>query len=303
MDELRQMIAQPAIVRAARICGLRRREEFGMWALIGFLAVVAVTVPIAVYLGRNAAISESEPPWNLVEISSRQVVILGGLAGFAVTGIVLLVTLARTSTEAERVSLNTVIIMFMTAYLFYVGAAVLFSFLPKEDPINGGPPRISFALAATLYYRTLFLAWFALHPLMKATALPVPAEALVWVLTASGTIGGFFTATNMNRVGVLQVREIFLLPLFALAGLAAYAAIIYGLGLEVRSPNAAMYLSLAFFGLNALTFIHFTLGLLAGSSARLCELLRKYQRRAYVADVQTTFTLLLFLWMALIGFI
>jgi hypothetical protein len=249
------------------------------------------------------AIVESEPPWGIFDVSARAVVVLGGLAGFAVTGIVLLVTLTRSSADPEREALNTVVIMFATAYLFYVGAAVLFSYLPREDPLSGGPPRIPFALANLLFYRTLFLAWFALYPLMVAASLTVPAQALAWALSVSGIIGSFFTTTLLNRVGVLQLREILLLPVLALAGLGVFAAITYGLGLPVRSPRVPMYLTLAFFGLNALTFVHFTLGLLGANAPRLRALLLKYQRQALVADAQITHIILLFLWVALIGVI
>ena len=70
---------------------------------------------------------------DLREVAGRIVVISGGLAGFAVTGMVLLVTLARDRAEVQTDAFNATVFMFLTAYLFFVSAAFLFAFLPRAD--------------------------------------------------------------------------------------------------------------------------------------------------------------------------
>src|SRR6266542_1967260 len=184
-----------------------------------------IAIPLVCLLGRNGRLRETELPWNLVDVAGRQVVVLGGLAGFAVTNIVLLVSLTRERAQVAAESFTAVVTMFLVAYFFYVGTAVVMAFIPRDDPLSPLRPRVQFVLAITLQYRTIFLGWFALGPLMTAFDLEVPAEALQWLLAVSAVIGTMFTGAVFERVGVLEAKEIASVCLLAIAGVALYALV------------------------------------------------------------------------------
>jgi hypothetical protein len=179
-----------------------------MTAFLGFLVVVLITAPIVCFLGRHGRLRETHLPWNLVDVAGRQITVLGGLAGFAVTSIVLLVTFGRDRPGAATQSFDAVVTMFLVAFFFYVGTAVIMGYMPGDDELNPLRPRVQFVLATTLQYRTIFLGWFALSPLMVTFDLEVPAQALQWLLAMSAVVGTLFTGAVFERVGVLEAREI-----------------------------------------------------------------------------------------------
>lgn len=270
-----------------------------MIALIGFMVVTIASVPIVVYLGRNAPLRENQLPWDLVEVASRQIVVLGGLAGFAVTNIVLLVTFAPDRIDSAD-PFDAVITMFLVAYFFYAGTAVLMGYIPREDSLNPHRPRVQFVLATLLQYRTIFLGWFAMQPLIETFGLDVPAQALRWLLGVSAIIGTFFTGAIFHRVGVLEPREMFLVPLLAVVGGAIYAVAINAAGRDL-SHGAALHLAAAFFFLNTLTFIHFSLGTVGSSLPVLSMRLDKYSRHLVLADMQTTTILIATMFLSVLG--
>ncbi len=93
---------------------------------------------------------------------------MGGLAGVAFTGVVLVVTFAHDRPGTMANSLDTVIVMFLVAFLWWVGNAFLISYIPHDETSGELVPRVHFSLASTIEYRTVFLSWFALLPLLEA---------------------------------------------------------------------------------------------------------------------------------------
>lgn len=157
---------------------------------------------------------DREIPWDLREVAGRIVVIAGGLAGFAVTGMVLLVTLARDRADVQTDAFNATVFMFLTAYLFFVSAAFLFGFLPRADADGKQPARIQFAVAANLMFRTVMIVWFALRPLMETFGLGVLADFAGGAITFSLALGGVFVIAILYGVGAITLRETFTLPQF-----------------------------------------------------------------------------------------
>lgn len=122
-----------------------------MWILLAFLIAAAVGLAIVLTLARHTSTRQQEYPWPLDEVSKLHVAIVGGLAGFAFTGVVLVVTLARNS--RNQAELDTVILMFLVAYLFWVGAAFLISYVPNARACGDFVQRVHFSLASTIEYR------------------------------------------------------------------------------------------------------------------------------------------------------
>ena len=75
--------------------------------------------------------------------------------------------------------------MFLVAYLWWVGNAFLISYIPHDETSGELVPRVHFSLASTIEYRTVFLSWFALLPLLEANGLGRLSHVLYFLLPAS----------------------------------------------------------------------------------------------------------------------
>jgi hypothetical protein len=272
-----------------------------MWALVAAAVSLAVTIPIVSTLGRGSRTSISDIPWSLPELAQRQVIIAGGLAGYAVTGIVLLVTLARNQAEIESDFFNALVFMFITAYLFFVSTAFLFALLPPEDADGSQPARVQFGIAANLMFRSVMIAWFALVPLMQTFGLDILADFVSAAMTSSMCLGTIFALGVFHGIGIVNLTEVVLLPLTS-----ALAAVVVGvLALtavpELQSARATLYMTAALYAVNALTFGHFAVGLLANTVDVVRRVAGPYSRRACVIEIQVTMVMLMFLWLAVMG--
>ena len=84
-----------------------------MWVLVAIVVVALVGIPAALLYSRNGVEHHEPPPWVLSALAGSHVGIMGGLAGFAVTGIVLIVGLARGQSASATTPLSTVVIMML----------------------------------------------------------------------------------------------------------------------------------------------------------------------------------------------
>jgi hypothetical protein len=259
-------------------------------------------VPVIVYAGRNSPLHR-DVLWSLPEAASRQVIIAGGLAGFAVTGMVLLVTLARDRADVQTDAFNAVVFMFLTAYLFFVASAFLFSLLPKEDSDGSQPARTQFALAANLQFRSVMIAWFALRPLMQTFGLDVLADLAGGAITASIALGGMLTIGVFRGIGLLTLREALLLPVLTTLVWVTVGSLAVTVLPELQSSDSSLYLTAALYSLSVLTFVHFSVGLLACSVSAVRRLATPFFRPLCLIDIQATQVLLAFLWMAVMGLV
>src|SRR5581483_2668311 len=139
-----------------------------MWATVGFVLASAVGLVVVLSAERRGVAHREDYPWLLDEVAKLHVMIVGTLAGFAFTGVVLVVSLPRDKNVGAPVTLDIVIAMFLVAYLYWVGSAFLISFLPHVRTTGALVQRVHFSLALTIEYRTVFLSWFALLPLLEA---------------------------------------------------------------------------------------------------------------------------------------
>ena len=130
-----------------------------MWVLVGFVLAAAIGLVAVLAVDRPGSARSESYPWKLYSTAQMHVGIMAGLAGFAFTGVVLVVTLARDRPGVAGNSLDTVIVMFLVAYLWWVGNAFLISYIPHDETSGELVPRIHFSLASAIEYRTVFLSW------------------------------------------------------------------------------------------------------------------------------------------------
>jgi hypothetical protein len=162
--------------------------------------------------------------------------------------------LARDRSGVVENPLDTVVVMFLVAYLFSIGNAFLISYMPHVDASGDLVPRVHFSLASTIEYRTVFLSWFALLPLLEANGFGHLAYVLYFLLPASLLLGSVIVAMAADGLGLLRVWETY--PSAAVAtGLAlAYAAIAAFVVPDARSPQSPLYLTLVIFCVNTVGF-------------------------------------------------
>ncbi len=272
-------------------------------AIVGFVVATAIGVPTALYLARGRSARLEAHPWQLYDTAKVHVTIMGGLAGFAVTGIVLLVSLARERADVATASFNTVVIMFVVAYFYYIGNAFLISYLPHRDQSGDVVPRVHFSLASTIEYRTLFVSWFALRPLLETFGLERPAKILAILLPLSLALGSVLIAMAADGLGMIRVKET-----YVSAALGTGLVLLYGSALWLfmpgaRSHNSALYLTLVIFCINGLGFAVATVTPLAARYPAVERFFTRHGRGIVIADMQLTMVSLSLLWLAVVGLV
>ncbi len=271
-----------------------------MWVFVAFLAAVAVGLATVLIAGRRGSTRRADYPWQLDEISKLHVNVVGSLAGFAFTGVVLVVTLARERSIASQVSLDTVIVMFLVAYLYWVGAAFLISYLPHIHTSGDVVQRVHFSLANTIEYRTVFLSWFALLPLLQANGLARLTPILDVLLPVSLLLGSLLVAMATDGLGLLRVSEIYFSAGVATVLALGYAAIAW-LAPAIRSPWSALDLAIVIFVVNGLGFGLASLTPLSPGYDGVKRFFESHGRQLVMADMQLTMATLSFLWLAVVG--
>lgn len=272
-----------------------------MWIIAGFLVATILGLALVFRASRRGSTRREEFPWMLEETSKLHVAIVGNLAGFAFTGVILIVTLAHDRNAARSASLDTVVVMFLVAYLYWIGASFLISYLPHVRTSGDLVQRVHFSLATTIEYRTVFLSWFALLPLLQANGLGHLSPILYVLLPVSLCIGSLLVAMATDGLGLMSVREVYVCATIA-AGLALlYAALVAVAFQGARSVYSAVYLTLVLFFVNGAGF---ALAATTPLSARYSAVYRFYERNGrpiVIADMYVTLSILTFLWLALAG--
>jgi len=272
-----------------------------MWAVLGFLIAAAVGLALVLAVCRHGAAQRNIFPWMLYDAAKLHVGIMASLAGFAFTGIVLVVTLAHDRTGVVASSFDTVVVMFLVAYLFGVGNAFLISYMPHSDMSGDLVPRIHFSLASTIEYRTVFISWFALLPLLEANGLGRLAYVLYFLLPASLLLGSVVIAMAADGLGLMRIRETYICAAITTVLALAYAAIVAFAMPGARSPVSALNLAVVIFCVNTLSFALAALTPLSPRYAGVKKFYKSYGRWIVIADMQLTMSSLTFLWLAIVG--
>src|SRR5262249_29478210 len=242
-------------------------------------------------------------PWALDETAKSHVNILGGLAGVAFTGVVLVVALVRDRTGAADTALDIVITMFLVAFLWWIGGAFLISYLPSAERAGGLAPRVHFSLATTLEYRTVFLSWFALAPLLEANGLSRLAPVLYFLLPASLLCGWVRVAMAADGLGLLKVWQTYLSATVGIGLTLAYAGLVAFVVPAARTAYSPLYLALVMFCINGAGFALASLTPLSQRYVAVRRFFERYGERIVVGDMQLTMLSLAFLWLAVVGVI
>ncbi len=274
-----------------------------MWAILGFVITSIIGLAAVPYARRPRTVRHDDYPWLLDQTASLHVTIIGNLAGFAFTGIVLVVTLSRERTGGAQIPVDTVVVMFLVAYLYWIGASFLISFLPHARTSGDLVQRLHFGLASTIEYRTVFLSWFALLPLLQANGFSRVIPVLYFLLPVSLLIGSVLLAMVTDGLGLADVAETYVSAAIATGPALVYAALVAFVIPAARSPYSAIYFALVIFCLNGAGFIVSAVTPLAPRYAGVGRFLERHGRTLVAADLHLTAASLSFLWLAVVGVI
>jgi hypothetical protein len=274
-----------------------------MWPLIGFFVAAAIGMVVVLAVGRRGSVQSNRYPWILNATANAHVVVMASLAGFALTGVVLVVTLAHDQPGVVGSLLDTVIVMFLVAYLWWVGNAFLISYVPQDKTSGELVPRVHFSLASTIEYRTVFLSWFALLPLLEANGISDLSYVLYFLLPASLLCGSVLIAMAADSLGLLRIWETYFSAAVSLVLALTHASIVTFVVPGARSQYSTLYLALVLFCINGLGFALAALTPLSRRYTRIRRFYKKYGRPIIVADMQLTMVSLQFLWLGDVGVI
>jgi hypothetical protein len=227
--------------------------------VIGYVVgVILCTGALWFVAGRNF-VAQRDPSVNLADTAGKQVGIMSGLAGYAVTGMVLLVTLGRSLSDTSSNAYTTVVAMFFVSWMAYAATAFLFANMTDSDeearrnPKHGfDVPAAQFAGAAATLEFAFGLGWLALRPLFQAFGLTRLADLVALILVGVAMASYGLVANQLHRSGLGPGRVLVAIPLLTVAAVA-----VYGLGvglLGYRSDQAALELIVAGFVVGAVSF-------------------------------------------------
>jgi len=272
-----------------------------MAAVIGYLLAASIAIGTALWVAGPRYVVMRDPTFEIGDVSARHVTILGGLAAFAVTGIIFLVTQAQNVPEPSGASFTTVLAMFVVAYMGYFSSSLLFA------NVSHLAQGTTFDLAAAQYVGasislfSIFLGWFALVPLFEAFGLTRIADLVSWLMVGALLVGYSQLASAMNRSGYASVRLAILLPVIAIVATLAYALVIGVLAPELRSAEATLALTHVAFVLGVPAYaIHMILPIAARKES-LGRVLARRWHLAVVAYAEATMVLMGFVLLSIHG--
>lgn len=272
-----------------------------MQVIVAFFAMALAVTLVVFIMWRGETEGHDDPPWVLSHLAGQHVFIMAGLAGFAVTGIVLTVGLLQ-GRSTSSVALSTVVVMMFVAYFFYVGNAFLFSyFLPNRDGSKNVPSRVHFALGSTIEYRTVFVSWLALMPLLDAYGLDLPRQVLGWLVPASMVFGAVIVMVVTASVGLVRIREVVVTMILAAVLAHGYGISVHAFLPELRWEFSSMAVAIIIFGLNGVGFMLAALTPLSVRYPAVETFFETYGRRIVIADLASTVVALSLLGLAVAG--
>jgi hypothetical protein len=272
-----------------------------MTAVIGYLVVVTIAIVAALVVAGPHYVVRRDPTFELEDVSARQVPILGALAGFAVTGVVFLVTQARNVPDATSTSFTTVVTMFVVAYMGYFSSSVLFANVSHRTDDKTFDLAAAQYAGASISLFSVFLGWFALKPLFETFALTTIATVTGWLLVGAVVVGFGQLATALYRSGYAPARLIALIGLLAAVGTLGYAVVIGALAPHLRSSEATLALTIVAFIAGVPAYGAMTILPIAARRRRFTPILADRWHLAVIAYAEGVTVLIAFLLIAVLG--
>jgi hypothetical protein len=273
-----------------------------MTALIGYIVVTLVTGAIvARFTGWRRPPGPARPTLELADTARKVEAVLSGLAGFAFTSVVLLITLSGSRLDPHAERTIELIALLVVAYLGFVVGAIMYAHTePLTTPSGIDLLPAQHAVASAQFYRSIMSGWLALAPLVAIVGSQLLTTFVLGLLFLAIFGAWTFHAGDLASVGYAEPRFLVLVPLTGFVGAFGFAALLY-FAPQLRSPDSVLYLVAAGATLGASA--HFAFHAARAVGADLPDVVVRSLRAIIAADSHASAVLMTFLWLAVAGFI
>jgi hypothetical protein len=273
-----------------------------MAAVVGYLVVASIAIAVTLAVAGPRLVVRPDPTLEVRDVAARHVTVLGALAGFAVTGVVFLVTQSRTLDNPAADTFTTALAMFLVAYMGYWSSSVLYANVSHQadEPVRFDLAAAQYAGASITLF-SLYLGWFALKPLFDAFGLDRVASIASWLLGGGIVVAFGFMGTALVRSGYASARQVALLGALAVVGTLAYAIVAGAIAPGLRAPGSALQLTIAAFAGGLPAYAAFSLLPVLARSPRLVPVLADRWHLVLLGYAQAVTVLVGFLLLAVLG--
>jgi hypothetical protein len=275
-----------------------RGGQSPMSALMGYLVVTLVT---SLVVGRLIRVRQPpdgrRPTLDLPDVARKVQSVLSSLAGFAVTSLVLFITLSGSRLDMTDDRNVDLIALLVVAYLGFVVGAIMYA---HTEPVvtDTGLDLLAteHAVASGQFFRSIVSGWFALGPLVAILGVERLNVVVIGLLFLAVLGGWIFHAANLIALGYGEFRFAVLAPLTALVGAGLFAALVQA-SPGLRATDSVLFLVVvgALLGASA----HFLFHALRLAGPALPSLVARWIRPILLADAHASVVFVAFLWLAI----
>lgn len=268
--------------------------------VIGYLLATGVAVAAVWMIAGRGYTNVRDRSVDLGELGGRNVGVLGGLAGFAITAIVLLVTLGRGLPVASDTPFTALLTMFFVAYVAALGASLVFASITDDRSESGFDlPAAGFVVGAMSLSFGFAASGLALQPMFEAFGLFRMAEIAGWVMVVAVIAGYGLIVQYLHRAGYVNARLAVAIGLLALAASGIYAAV--AALFRLTSPESTLLLTVTGFAVAAPAYVLIGSLPVIARSPRVAGVLARRGPYVVLAYVQSQTMLLSFLVLCVLG--
>jgi hypothetical protein len=132
-----------------------------MWPVIALILVSAAAAAVTVRAARGEPPSR-DVPWDLGDNARKMVTISSSLAGFTITGVVLLLSFAREPGGVET-PLSVAVGMFLVAFMGLIAGALMYANQAPEDVVYFGVSlqTLQYSITTMMFFRSIFFGLLA----------------------------------------------------------------------------------------------------------------------------------------------
>lgn len=270
-----------------------------MTALIAYVVVTMLTGAIVARFTRWGG-----PPGpvranlDLADQARRVQSVLSGLAGFAVTSIVLLITLSGNRLDVQAQRSVDLIALLVVAYLGFVVCGIMYA---HTEPLRSHGVDLlpaQHAVASTQFYRSIISGWLALAPLIAIVGVDRLTTFVLALLFLAVFGGWIFHSANLAALGYADRRFVTFTPLVGVVGALAFAGLVHFVP-ELRSTDAVLFLVAVGAMLGATA--HFVFHLSRTVGIDLPQFVVTRLRTIVAIDAHASEVLMAFLWLGVAG--